>query len=247
MYVMVACRLVANMARCRAASPLYAVPAEEVVPEPVPHNHSKPLYCDRGLVEGTYAPTKICMWEELSGISTRRRYILRRCGELLVAREAHLLSNLEALQMRIKEAENDTLPQQEQFSGFPGLLASALCLLACAHWSFGPVTGQPCLQAAVWLLILSRFGQSWYHEVLRNLPCQSAEDEVWDLRREFCTLHRHLAETQRLITQLEDRVQSLGVVPKRQRTPRGDLAALGVTLLAWFGCSSTLILLWQHF
>jgi len=187
------------------------------------------------------------MWEELSGISTRRRYILRRCGELLVAREAHLLSNLEALQMRIKEAENDTLPQQEQFSGFPGLLASALCLLACAHWSFGPVTGQPCLQAAVWLLILSRFGQSWYHEVLRNLPCQSAEDEVWDLRREFCTLHRHLAETQRLITQLEDRVQSLGVVPKRQRTPRGDLAALGVTLLAWFGCSSTLILLWQHF
>lgn len=25
----------------------------------------RPLYCDRGLVEGTYAPTKICMWEDL--------------------------------------------------------------------------------------------------------------------------------------------------------------------------------------
>lgn len=244
MYFMIACRLVANMARCRAASPLYAVPAEEVVPEPVPPNHSKPLYCDRGLVEGTFAPTKICMWEELSGISTQRRYILRRCGELLVAREAHLLSNLEALQMRINEAESDTVPRKERFTNCPGLVASVLCLLACADWSFGPVNGQPCLQAFVWLLILSRLGR-WYYEVLRHLPCE-AQDEVWDLRREFCTLHKHLAETQHLITQLEDHVESLGIVPKSQRRRGGDLVAFGVTLFAWFGCFCTLVLLWQH-
>lgn len=239
MYSMVACRLIANMARCRAASPLYAVPAEEVVAEPVPHNHSKPLYCDGGVVEGTYAPTRICAWEELSGISSRRRYILRRCGDLLVAREAHLLSHLDALQWRINEAENEqTYPPKEQFTGLPVLLVPGLCLL-CAD-SLGTVTGQPwCLQALVWLLILSRFGRGWYQEVLRNFPYQA--DEVWQLRREFCTAHQHLAETHQLISQLEDHVQQLGA-PKSLPRHR-DLAAFGVTLLAWFGCCG-LILVW---
>lgn len=25
----------------------------------------RPLYCDRGLVEGAYAPTKLCNWEDM--------------------------------------------------------------------------------------------------------------------------------------------------------------------------------------
>eukprot|EP00927_Polykrikos_kofoidii_P086475 TRINITY_DN9705_c2_g1_i1.p1 TRINITY_DN9705_c2_g1~~TRINITY_DN9705_c2_g1_i1.p1 ORF type:complete len:728 (+),score=108.87 TRINITY_DN9705_c2_g1_i1:126-2186(+) len=101
-------RLWVVTSRCRAASPLYAVAAEDFVSDTLPH--SRPLYCGNlGVVEGSHAPTRMCDWDAISsadcGLRWRDRCAMRRCAESLAAREAHLLSHLDALSVRISEAE----------------------------------------------------------------------------------------------------------------------------------------------
>lgn len=149
LYGLVLSRLWAVMARCRAASPLYAVQAEDVIQDPLPRTSSAPLYCGSlGRVEGAYAPTLLCTWEELASnacnqlLTARERFTLRHCGELLVAREAHLLSHLDALSVRIEEAEKDEkeASSSSQNSSHPanvltlmGLVATVLCIVATKH------------------------------------------------------------------------------------------------------------------
>lgn len=149
LYGLVLSRLWAVMARCRAASPLYAVVAEDVIQDPLPPTSSAPLFCGSlGRVEGAYAPTRLCNWEDLSSkscnklLTARERFTLRHCGELLVAREAHLLSHLDALSVRIEEAEKDEKqvcssiqdnPHRANVFTLLGLIATVLCLAATQH------------------------------------------------------------------------------------------------------------------
>eukprot|EP00931_Biecheleriopsis_adriatica_P061713 TRINITY_DN37120_c0_g1_i1.p1 TRINITY_DN37120_c0_g1~~TRINITY_DN37120_c0_g1_i1.p1 ORF type:complete len:635 (+),score=110.32 TRINITY_DN37120_c0_g1_i1:59-1963(+) len=282
LYVVVACRLLAVTSRCRAASPLYAVQAEDVVPEPPPRRSSRPLYCgSMGRVEGSYAPTQLCDWEELRSrsslvVDTRGCYVLRRCGELLVAREAHLLSHLDALNLHIEEAEKESKNSprgalEHQLSQLPGLVVTVLCLAAGATCSWGPSCRSVAsalgtnnrfggLEALLWTLLLLRLGHSWLQALLRNVrACQAAGRaevfEALDLRRQSCTLHRNLAETQQMIARLEDRIQSLGIALGRRHKDKGNCQpqwnfaqgpASVAILLGWFGCLSILVVLWPH-
>jgi len=256
-------QLLAVVARCRAASPLYAVPAEEVVTEHASHR-SKPLYL--GATLGSFAPTQLCAWEDLrNAVGARQRFVLRRCGEMLVSREAHLLSHLEALHVRIEEVEKrrngGSSAQGPQRLALPGLLATGLwtSLLCVFAVSIGPSSdgeNSLLLQALLCVLLLARLACSWYQVYLRNMRGfrtaeHSEEFEVRDLRHRTCSLHRQLAETQNMILQLEDRIQNVNVaIPRRQRSERlglgPELVSVSVILLGWVGCSCTLVFLWPR-
>jgi len=183
-------------ARCRVASPLYAAPAADVVSDPP--LRSKPLYCGiLGLVEGCYAPTRMCAWEDLSGVGLRwrDRHALRSCGELLAAREARLLSCIDALQLRLSEAElevhDSTHPSHRGLSrklhSMLGLLAAALCMVVARGWrsshyearamssvveednDVASVGSGGCLEAFFWALLLVRVGHGWYSIMVQSV------------------------------------------------------------------------------
>jgi len=127
LYAMVVSHLMAVTTWCRVAAPLYSVPAEDVVA--AAPRRGRPLYCDNlGRVEGFQAPTRMFNNEDLgvslSQICWRDRFALRHCTESLTAREAQLLSSLEALELRIEEAESEG-------SSFYG--TAAACAAAPVH------------------------------------------------------------------------------------------------------------------
>eukprot|EP00439_Symbiodinium_sp_Y106_P069916 s907_g12.t1 len=158
-----------------------------------------------------------------NAVGARQRFVLRRCGEMLVSREAHLLSHLEALHVRIEEVEKrrngGSSAQGPQRLALPGLLAtglwtSLLCVFAVSAGAseIGPSSdgeNSLLLQALLCVLLLARLACSWYQVYLRNMRGfrtaeHSEEFEVRDLRHRTCSLHRQLAETQNMILQLED-------------------------------------------
>jgi len=225
-------------ARCRASSPLYAVPAEDVVSDPPLRN--RPLYCGSlGHVEGTHAPTRMCDWEELGmakgRIRWRSRYSLRRCAETLAAREAHLLSNLDALELRIREAEieaNRVLPTSSRAGLLallhlvPAVVASVLLFsLASANgWQLnevdsanaGPTTGSSTLDALIWAAFLIRVGHCWYSIMVHSAAGWDASGhaphgEAVELRQQALALHKSIAQTQKMLVRLEDGLGNLGV------------------------------------
>lgn len=259
LYTVVIGRLWAVAARCRAASPLYAISAEELVPEP--SHHSRPFYCGKlGNVEGSYAPTQMCNWEELGprGVSWRDRYALHRCADVLLAREAHLLSNLDALQVRLREAD-------ECFSACPwsarrirscvsanrllGLVAVVLCLCtsrrASSFQSSGEVphlsNGLNFTEALLWTLLLIRVASGWYIAMRSfqgwEATSQASYSEALTLRQQACSLHRCLAETQWMLKRCEARVQALGVGLTARPAGRGQDwmldSALRVLMVSW--------------
>lgn len=284
LYVLVACRLLAVAARCRAASPLYAVPAEDVVTDGAPRRSSRPLYCGSlGCVAGSYAPTRVCEWEDLclgstmlsgNGLGARDRYVLRRCSELLVAREAHLLSHLDALNLRIEEAEKEAKHSsphdaENQLQQLPGLIAMVLCLAVGASCGLGlsghrvssELAGDQrqtgIIEKVLWAFLLLRLGQSWYKVVVHNLRAHQAAGhndvfEAVELRRQSNILHRHLGQTQQMINSLEDRLQSLGVVVRRRQPILGQehssgnwvSGAAGTIMISWFGSLCAMVLFW---
>lgn len=284
LYIIVACRLLAVTARCRAASPLYAVPAEDVVTDHAPLRSSRPLYCGSlGCVAGSYAPTRLCEWEDLcsgsamlpcSGLRARDRYVLRRCGELLVGREAHLLSHLDALNLRIEEADKEAKHSsfrdtEHQLQHAPVLIAMVLCLAVGAscglglssHRVSGELTGDQrragTLEKVLWAFLLLRLGQSWYNVMIHNLRAHQAagHNEVFEaaeLRRQSSMLHRQLGQTQQMINSFEDRLQSLSIDVRRrqqvfcQDNPSGNWwsGAVGTIMMSWFGSLCAMVLFW---
>jgi len=205
LYIMVASHLWPVAARCRAAAPLYAVATEDFISEPP--LRSRPLYCGTlGLVEGTYAPTQMCDWDALhlapsaAKLRWRDRYALRRCAEDLVAREAHLLSYLDALQVRIDEAELEAhggasamASPSPAASSLPRRLLNALFFLlavaACAAVARGgwQHTAWPAqheiapasrragvVEATLWAALLLRVGHGWYSILLHSIQAWEA-------------------------------------------------------------------------
>jgi len=183
LYVMVAGHLWAVAARCRAASPLYAVSAEDFVMQPP--LRSRPLYCGTlGLVEGTYAPTAMCDWEELAGtpeVRWRDCFAIRHCAEVLAAREAHLLSYLDALRLRIDEAEMEAHSSTSSSSWLPGGCAGA----GTAHPSaFGPwrkLGGLLAIPALLLCVVVGRVCASTLHvhQIARPGPRGIVELTLW--------------------------------------------------------------------
>jgi len=242
LYIVVAGHLWEATARCRAASPLYAVPAEDVMPDPA--FRSRPLYCGSlGLVEGSYAPTRMCDWDELPGgqgqLRWRERYTLRRCAELLAARESHLLSHLDALHSRLAEAELEVHSPGRCARPAPpsrlgkllGLLAVAACAAAAQGWCSSCCaramdSGGSLFEAVLWASLLVRVSHDWYSLMLRSAAAweaagHTAYAEVVALRQQASALHSSLAEAQWLLWRLEARLEGLGVAVQR---PRGRTA-----------------------
>lgn len=259
LYVMVASHLWVTTTRCRVASPLYAVRAEDVVSD-VPLR-SRPLYCGStgphgaglGLVEGSHAPTRMCDWEDpaVASLRWRDRLALRHCAESLASREAHLLSNLDALDVCISEAELEVhgtshaprpgSARQRSLNGVLAVLAVALCLLASRGWrpsccaQPAAVSSDSCttgfLESVVWAFLLLRVGHCWYSILVQSAAAweasgRTAYAEVVTLRQQASTLYRSLAETQWMLSRLEAQLESLGVVlAKKER--RADRTAAG--------------------
>lgn len=266
LYVIVAGHLWAVTSRCRAASPLYAVPAQDVVGD-VPQR-SRPLYCGTlGLVEGSYAPTRLCDWEELAAVSQfrwRDRYALRRCAELLAAREAHLLSYLEALHLRISEAELEAegTASQRGSARKPGgavaaLLALVLFVAVGCSRDFSPRAhaiawgdpGSGIFDAVLWAALVVRVGHGWFSIVACGVAAWEAAGhdayaEAAALRQRVCGVHRSLAEVQRLLCRLEVQLADLGAEAPRKRglgnalrAPSADqLSSLRALVIGWLIC-----------
>jgi hypothetical protein len=194
MYALVVGQIWVVIARCRVAAPLYAVPVEELVSDSSGSSRSRPLYCGSlGLVEGCHAPTRMCDWDALGaardGLRWRDRCAMRACADALAAREAHLLSHLDALELRIGEAQLEAAqaaePQglQEVCPGlactYSGLFTPLVLLLSMAlmrGWrpscqpllessslsaSDSGVSSGGLLEAVLWASVLLRAGQCW--------------------------------------------------------------------------------------
>jgi len=268
---LVAGHLWAVTARCRVASPLFAVPAAEVVSED-PTARSRPLYCGSlGLVEGSYAPTSVCDWEEFGrthpDLSWRDLYGLRRCGELLAAREAHLLSHLDALQVRINEAELDVRnavrppPVARSLRGrlgwLPGLLAAMLLAATVQCWSSSHHRcGRPAraslldalgpLEVLLWVPLFARVGRGLC-SALFAVGGQRFDGEVVALRQQAYRLHQSLAEAQWMLSRLETRLAGLGARHSSHRSKSPVASGAARTLLfSWLGSLSALLLLLPH-
>lgn len=246
LYGMVVSRLWATTTLCRRASPLYAVPTDAEVA------HSsfggRTLYCGcRGVVEGSHAPTRMCNWEDLGELQYCDRYALRRSAESLTAKEAQLLSCLDALEVRIREAEDETtahpwphMPRMgctprsilRAMNGALAALVMALCMLMMTEWRSSCKTQHrissfdssgSMLGTVLWASVLLRMGRCWYSIVVQSAAAwdvqanHTSQLEVADLRRQAITLHRSLAETQRTICHLEVQLSDLGVAVQRTR------------------------------
>lgn len=260
LYVIVASHLWVVTTRCRVASPLYAVRAEDVVSDtPL---RSRPLYCGStgphgaglGRVEGSHAPTRMCNWEDpaVTSLRWRDRLALRHCAESLAAREAHLLSNLDALDVCIGEAEMEVhgashaprpgSSRQRSLNGVLAMLAVALCMLAsrgwrpscCAHPAV--VSSDSCgggiLESVLWAFLLLRVGHCWYSIIVQSAAAweasgRTAYAEVITLRQQASTLYRSLAETQLMLCRLEAQLEGLGVELPKHAADRSDAAEVG--------------------
>jgi len=254
LYAMVAGHLWAATMRCRAASPLYAVPAEDVVSDTPLRN--RPLYCGNlGLVEGSHAPTRICDWEDVPNMRWHDRYTLRRCAESLAAREARLLSHLDALDLRITEAELEVhgapsaAPPGATVNGI--LLSVAVTLgvvvmhsrrSSCYPHTISSVdvTGA-IFETMLWASIALRAGQCWYASATHRASAWASygctpHAEAAALRQQACTLHRSLAETQWTICRLEVQLERLGIAVQRRCVPQmHGVSSMKALLLCWLG------------
>eukprot|EP00929_Paragymnodinium_shiwhaense_P068322 TRINITY_DN34335_c0_g1_i1.p1 TRINITY_DN34335_c0_g1~~TRINITY_DN34335_c0_g1_i1.p1 ORF type:complete len:261 (-),score=35.73 TRINITY_DN34335_c0_g1_i1:23-805(-) len=204
------------------------------------------LWCGR-----SHAPTRMCDWDTLASrpedegyLRWRDRCAVRRCAESLVAREAHLLSNIDALELRIAEAE------AEDGDGPPGVGNFTRALSACSlpillllftavmrRWRQGEQDGftwtttGSLLEAILWLSVLLRAcnclqavlqtaGSCWAWGA-SNVRCSEdgAGFEADALRQQVGILHQGLAETQHLLCRLEDQLDRLQIHVERCRSP----------------------------
>mmetsp|Transcript_46032 Transcript_46032/g.127856 ORF Transcript_46032/g.127856 Transcript_46032/m.127856 type:complete len:603 (-) Transcript_46032:112-1920(-) len=237
LYVVVAGQLWAIVSRLRAAAPLYAVPAQDMVSDPP--LRSRPLYCGNlGRVEGSHAPTQMCDWEDVAVAPTllgwRDLCALRRCAESLAAREAHILSHLGALELRIDEAELEmcgrgarSMANVGRLNGVVASLVLMLCLAVVRRWqptrwacavSSAGLTGG--VEAFLMASLLLRVGPGWCCALVQGATAwdstgRALHHEIVALRQQTHSLHRNLAETQWMLRCLERKVQRLGVVVQR--------------------------------
>jgi len=239
LYLIVVRHLWAVTKRCRVASPLQAVPAADIVSSTT--FRSRPLYCGSlGVVEGSHAPTRLCDWDNICNVRWRDRFALRRCAESLASREAHLLSHLDALGVRISEAEReeccslhcapDSTPRawflsQGSLNGVLAVIVMALCAVAARGWwssRFGAHAVWPAdsagnaFKAVLWAALFLRVGRCWYSIMTDGISAWEAlvriqHVEVSALRQQAHTLHSSLAATQQMLSRLELQLRSLGV------------------------------------
>jgi len=176
LYALIVGHLWVVTTRCRVASPLYAVPADDVASDP-PVRGGRPLYCGSsgtsdgqtstrvcGTV-GSHAPTRMVDWEALSTTHShfrwRDRCALRHCAESLAAREAHLLSHLDALEVRIGEAEVELARgPQCSWAGLscsPGVLLASMAVIVRAL----AVAAATAALAAITLLLCAAAARGW--------------------------------------------------------------------------------------
>lgn len=251
LYVIVAGRLWLAQTRCRVAEPICAVPVEHVVADPP--LRSRPLYCGSlGLVEGSYAPTRPFDAEDFGkAVRWRDRYALRRSAELLAEREAHLLSCLDALDLRIAEAELELRGAQRPCARRPNWQLAAmglsLCLLVAQRrgWS----SSEGCwglLEGLLYAALLLRMGRDWYGLVASSWVSWDAAErvcygEVAALRQQSQKLHQGLAQAQLALGHLQTRLADLSIVPASTNhgqhcspSSRGNNLPMAM-LLSWFG------------
>lgn len=262
LYAVLAGHLWAAWAWCRTARPLYAAPIEAAFPSASSPLEGRPLYCGslgRG-VEGSHAPTRMCDWEDLDGpgltaLKWRDRFALRRRAESLAAREANLLSFLDALDLRLEEAELVAVGARSVASGgrrrcggAPAVAAASLAATALLAsvvvfvvWLWRPrVSGV--FEAAFLVSLLAR-AICHAHTVLirlaskRDTTARLADLEVLALKHQARALHGGLADTQLQLCRLEVQLQCLNVpLQRRGYNARRPLCALWPLLLCWF-CS----------
>eukprot|EP00928_Gymnodinium_smaydae_P031085 TRINITY_DN22937_c0_g1_i1.p1 TRINITY_DN22937_c0_g1~~TRINITY_DN22937_c0_g1_i1.p1 ORF type:complete len:692 (+),score=99.21 TRINITY_DN22937_c0_g1_i1:147-2222(+) len=249
LYVALASRVSMVLAWRRTAEPLYAVPIEMRDSSPLA---GRPLYCGslgQG-VEGTYAPTRMCDWDDASdgsgllSLPWRERFRLRARAEALTAREARLLSFLDALAVRIREAESCG---EDENSGIAAAIRPACrprqrrrAILACGaalvsllgagvawrfHLSLCPHS-VGLIEAAFWLVLFARAAHYYLRAALPRLLAaweayrpprrrNVGDPELAALRQQAHAHHQCLAETQRQLCHLEARLESLGVRARR--------------------------------
>lgn len=235
LYAALAGRLWVVAAWCRAALPLYAVPIEEMIgpgSSSRPAN-GRPLFCggssqcvgeDHGGgaygpvgVGGSHAPTHMCNWEDLGvDVSWRDKVTMRRSAEELTAREAHLLSFLDALELRIQEAEVELHGGHSRrwlldtLAGTAAVFATAFCMLVSWRWRLlGCRRSGGIMEAAFWLSLALRAGR-----------CRQS---VVELLSTFCgaaSFWRQAACTER------ERIPQGGPFTHTATSPREEVSAL---------------------
>lgn len=185
LFAALAGRLWVVAAWCRAALPLYAVPIEEMMWPGSPSSAAsgRPLFCsgssphsgaDRGGgayapvgVGGSHAPTHMCDWEDLGvDVAWRDKLSLRRRAETLTAREAYLLSFLDALDLRITEAEVELQGGARRrwfvdtVAGAAAVFATGFFALVTWRWRLlGCRRSGGIMEAAFWVSLALRAGR----------------------------------------------------------------------------------------
>jgi hypothetical protein len=267
LYVVLANHLCRVSAWCRTAAPLYATPIEAAFPGATPPMAGWPLYCGRQGhgVEGSHAPTRVCDWEDVAGpgiieLRWRERFALRHRAETLAAREARLLSFLDALNVRISETELGIAGSQNRPSAFARVAFAVVAAVSIAILVLFGGFPSGAARTSLPLAMLHSRAEGYFEKlflaallirvahslilVLARLcaagvaKAQLADAEVVALRQQARALHNGLTETQMALALLEVQLANLGIPVQRSNPSQGrrTFSPLWPLLLCW-ACS----------